>query len=439
MLTKDAVSPEKTTTLGISNLLALATEGDDKNYYVVHKRYFKNTKSVCPACGSDKTRCSKVVRRKLKDIIFKDSKSFKIIDLIFYQRYLRCDACKDSVFPEDIDFALKGCRYTNRLSDKLAEGTLRFSYQKVCAYYGVPASTASVGAIMRRHTRYKESLLDPIKTPKIICVIEVDFYGEMHPVVLAILNNEVYCLDILENNDEETYISFFRSLDGNNIETVCVEPEESLISAVANCFPMASVVITGECFTRYARNAMINIIHSDGKRFPVKHKNDYLTRHEKHLPDRRTRRQIETGMKSRPRLKKAYDHHQKLLEIMESKWSFEQLKTWVNELPDEFDEFADIIDLIDIYGTELKAYLEQDISLPRNYTTSVRAICDAFNEMPKCIFDVLRARSILAPVFDTVEEDGVKMRQGIRVDRLTANMNEISNNIKEEREYGLER
>lgn len=437
MHTREDVSRQKTEDLGIQDLLVLDSEGNDETFYAVHRRYFKKDKCTCPACGSTKTRCSKVIKRKFKDVLWDSEDSFRIIDVYFYQRYLRCDGCKDSVFPEDIDFAQKGCRYTNRLSDKLAEGTFRYSYQKVCAYYGVPASTASVGAIMRRHIQYRESLLDPVKTPKILCVIESEFYGEIHPVVLSIWNNEVFCLDILENTDEETYVSFFRTLDAENIETVCIEPEESLHSAVATCFPMASMVMTGECVTRYARNAMIDVIRSDGKRFPVKYKNDILTRHKKYLPDDRTRRQIATGMKSRPRLKAAYEHYQKLLQLLEAKWSYEQLAVWAGELPEEYKEFADLIDLIDIYEAELRAYLNEDVRLAGNYTTSVHAICDAFNEMPKCIFEVLRARSILTPGFDTIEEDGVKMRQGIRVDRLTTNMNEISQNIKEERDYDI--
>lgn len=144
MHTREDVSRQKTEDLGVTDLLVLDFEGNEKAYYAVHRRYFKKDKSTCPACGSTKTCCSKVVKRKFKDILFDSEDSFRIIDIYFYQRYLRCDGCKDSVFLEDIDFAQKGCRYTNRLSDKLAEGTFHYSYQKVCAYYGVPASTAWV-------------------------------------------------------------------------------------------------------------------------------------------------------------------------------------------------------------------------------------------------------------------------------------------------------
>lgn len=439
MHTREDISRQKTEDLGIPDLLVLESEGDDETFYTVHKRYFKKDKLTCPACGSTKTRCSKVIKRKFKDVLWDSDDSFRIIDVYFYQRYLRCDGCKDSVFPEEIDFGQKCCRYTNRLSDVLADGTFHYSYKKVCNFFGVPASTASVGAIMRRRIQYRESLLEPIKTPKILCIIETEFYDNKYPVVLAIWNKEVYCLDILEDTTEGAYISFFKTLNADYVETVCIDPEENLRSAVATCFPMASVVMTEECVFRYARNAMLNIIRSDGKRFPIRHKDDQLTLHKKYLTDARVKKQIKDSMKSRPRLQTAYEKHQNLLELLETDWTYEDLVVWANEVPVELNEFADLIDLIDIYKTELKAYLDDERQLPEKYITSVQAVCDAFKNMPRCIFDVLRARSILTPGFDTIEEDGQKKRQGIRYDRLTANMNQITENIKEEREYGLER
>ncbi|MDD4081458.1 MAG: hypothetical protein PHP02_08645, partial [Eubacteriales bacterium] len=42
-------------------------------------------------------------------------------------------------------------------------------------------------------------------------------------------------------------------------------------------------------------------------------------------------------------------------------------------------------------------YLDGEMHLPERYITSVQAVCDAFKNMPRCIFDVLRARSILTP------------------------------------------
>ena len=171
---------------------------------------------------------------------------------------------------------------------------------------------------------------------------------------------------------------------------------------------MASVVMTEECVFRYARNAMLSIIHSDGKRFPVRHKDTQLTLHKKYLTDARVKKQIKKRMKSRPRLQNAYEKHQNLLELLETDWTYEDLAAWADEIPEELNEFADLIDLIDIYEIELRAYLDGERHLPERYITSVQAVCDAFKNMPRCIFDVLRARSILTPGFDTIEEDGKK-------------------------------
>ena len=199
------VSKQMTEALGIADLLALKTS-TASHYYTVHERYFSGDKLTCPACGSPKTRCSKVVKRTFKDILWdeppteeNEEQGFKVFDLTFYQRYLRCDGCNSSVFPEPIDFGDKGCRYTNRLSDALADGTFRFSYKKVCAYFGVPASTASIGPIMRRRIQYRESLLLPISTPKKLGIMETIFFREAHPIVFALCEDGVYCIEEYEH------------------------------------------------------------------------------------------------------------------------------------------------------------------------------------------------------------------------------------------------
>ena len=85
------------------------------------------------------------------------------------------------------------------------------------------------------------------------------------------------CLDILRDSSEETCGAFLKTLDANQVETIYVDPVDSLFSAVNQYFPMASIVVTDEAIKRYARNAMLDIIHSDGKRFPVVHKDRRLT------------------------------------------------------------------------------------------------------------------------------------------------------------------
>lgn len=222
LYTKENISKAETEWLGIPELVVLKTNRDDVGLEVIHRRYFEDEKLLCPACRSSRTRCSKIVDRKLKDLLWLDEyhKTFQIISLLFHQRYMRCDSCGQSVFPEPTEFGEKGCKFTNRLSDALADGTFQFSYKKVCQHYGVPASTASVGEVMRRRIQYRESLLPPIRTPHIISIVEVVFFGEFYPAVLGIWDGEVYCLDILRDSSEETCGAFLKTLDANQVETI---------------------------------------------------------------------------------------------------------------------------------------------------------------------------------------------------------------------------
>lgn len=186
------VSPERTKKLQIPELSVLAQEDDELQYRVVSQRYFSKEKAVCPTCGGTKTRASKIVTRKLKDILPSDDGSGEVIDLIFDQRYYRCCNCGSRVFPEEVTFAEPGCRYSNRLSDLLAEGTLTHSYSKVCAHYGVPASKTSVGMIMRRIFRQRLGKLPPLKTPITLSVFMVSYLGYYYPVVMNVADDGVY-------------------------------------------------------------------------------------------------------------------------------------------------------------------------------------------------------------------------------------------------------
>lgn len=382
LYTKENISKAETERLGIPELVVLKTNSDDVGLEVVHRRYFEDEKLLCPACRSSKTRCSKIVDRKLKDLLWldEDHKTFQIISLLFHQRYMRCDNCRQSVFPEPTEFGEKGCKFTNRLSDALADGTFQFSYKKVCQHYGVPASTASVSEIMRRRIQYRESLLPPVRTPHIISVVEVVFFGERYPAVLGVWDGEVYCLDILRDSSEETCGAFLKTLNANQVETIYVDPVDSLFNAVNQYFPMASIVVTDEAIRRYARNAMLDIIHSDGKRFPVVHKDRRLTVLHRDLDDRTVIPRIKEGMKSRPRLQQAYTHHQRLLELMETKWSMEDLRTWADQIPAEVDEFWAVGDIIDIFGEQLSGFLILGEKPPNNYQFAVQGICDAIKD-----------------------------------------------------------
>lgn len=432
---KTDISKSKTEQLGISSLLVIDDESDGICFSTVHKRYFMNEKCTCPACQSQRTRTSKVVTRKFKDILISDD-NFEIIDLIFHQRYLRCDGCKNSVFPENIDFSEKGSRFTNRLSDLLAEGTFRYSYKKVCNFYGVPASTASVGAIMRRRIQYRESNLPMLSTPLILAIVEFSYYRELYPMVLGIEGKEIYCLDILEDCSEATYIKFFRMLEANKVKHIYIEPNEELRSAIATCFPSIPPCLSQECVLRHGRNTFIEIIHSDGKRFPVVHKDDKLTQNKRFISGRDVS-QIKQGMSSRPRLNKAYNQFQMLLDIFDRKWEYGDLSSWTASISDELPEFVDLIDIIEFYETEIQSSLQPEESPPPQYAAVIKGICDAINEMPHCIFDVLRSRCMLTIAHDTIATDNCEKRLGIPAERFISNIKSITENIKEEREYEL--
>ena len=184
------------------------------------------------------------------------------------------------------------------------------------------------GEVMRRRIQCRESLLPPVRTPHIISIVEVLFFGEFYPAVLGIWMMRFIAWIFCRDSSEETCGAFLKTLDANQVETIYVDPVDSLFSAVNQYFPMASIVVTDEAIKRYARNAMLDIIHSDGKRFPVVHKDRRLTVLHKDLDDRTVVPRIKEGMKSRPRLQRAYNHHQRLLELMETKWSMEDLRTW---------------------------------------------------------------------------------------------------------------
>ena len=435
------VSQAMTKDLDMSDLYALKISCDS-HYHTVHKSYFSKQKPPCPACGSSNTRCSKIVVRTFKDILYnkKDEEglrpeNFRVFDITFYQRYFRCNACNSSVFPEPINFAEKGCRYTNRLSDILADKTLHLPYKRVCAYFGVPASTASIGPIMRRRVQYRESSLLPIATPNLLSIAEIKFYHETYPVIFGVWHDEIYCMDILKDSSEESVLTFFRTLDASEVNTVFVDPVDSIRSATAAAFPNAKLVVTEECILRYARDAMLDIIRKDGKRFPLKHKGTALTILNKQI-DSRSQQQIIDGMATRPRLKSAYDCHQQFMEIMSGDWSYETLTDWTHSIPTSLSEFDVLCDMIAFFEQEIHNSKEAK-KPPDIYPTALHGVREAFNDMPHCIFEVLRARCFLTKSHDTLEENGTKRRLGILAGKLVQNMNEISTKIKERRDNDL--
>lgn len=435
---KSDVSKLKTKELDIQGLLVIESADSDR-FSAVHKNYFKNEdKPCCPACGSERTRSSKVVTRTFKDMLKEDNKKgFRIIDLVFHQRYFRCDGCGKSVFPEDIDFASKGSRYTDRLSDKLADGTLTFSYKRVCDYYSVPASTASVGAIMRRRTQFWEASMTPIHTPETLAIFEVEFYKRIYPVVFAVRAGEPYCLDILEESTEQAFITFFKKLDANKVKTIYIDPVESLYNAIQAAFPSASIMVTDECILRYARMALCDVIYKDGKRMSIKNKYSTLTQKKDNITEVYKKRQIASGFQSRPLLKAAYDHYQRLIILMEDRWQYSDIKTWVDDMPDELPEFDILGDIVELFGDNISKFTEGVGKTSGTYSINVAQFTKTISEMPFCIYDVLRARILFSAHPDTIIEAEVEKRIGVRVSRLVNILEEVTNNIKEERYYGL--
>ncbi len=195
------VSPDRTETLGLPNLQVVSDldEADKKEitYHTVHSSYFTKEKPACPVCGGKNTTESKIIPHNFKDQLPTKDGTVKVIDLVFHQRYFRCKDCGNVVFHEDLDFAEEGCRFSSRLSDLIAEGTLTRTYERVCKDYGVPASKASVGIIMRRRLRLRVDLQPPLKTLEALVIFVPEFFSDAHPIVLGIYGRDVRLLDVL--------------------------------------------------------------------------------------------------------------------------------------------------------------------------------------------------------------------------------------------------
>jgi hypothetical protein len=106
-------------------------------------------------------------------------------------------------------------------------------------------------------------------------------------------------------------------------------------------------------------------------------------------------------------------------------------------LPDNLPEFGILADVVKLFEDNIKLFCEEIGSTSGAYSTNVSVFITAINEMPFCIFDVLRARIIFSAPPDTIVENDTKKRIGIRVSRLINKLKEINENIKEDRYYGL--
>lgn len=451
------VSQSRTDELGLPGLVVVS-EADDRDtvdftYHAVHKSYFDKDKMKCPFCGGTNTAETKIRPRKFKDILTSGEKKGKVIDLVFHQRFFQCDDCKGRIFREDIDFAEEGYRYTNRLSDLLAEGTLTRTYEKVCQEYGVPASKASVGVIMRRRLRIRREQMPPLKTPDSLIIFVAYYFSDAYPIVLGLYGREVRLIDVLNGSDEATYAVFFQELDRDEVKRVYIDPDEQLHMAAAAAFTDAEIMLSEECVQRYARDAFKEIIHKDGSRCSIPHRYHTLTIAESYLSEFEHKRVI-SGLRRRSRLRASYNAYQDLLVRIEKKWNVDMIRGWIDDLPDYLDEaksdgeeletlteFDLLRDVLDIYEPQIQAYLNLKKKPPAAMASAVLAVLDALDEMPYCIYDVLHARMLLNVEQDKRIVGGKAYRIGVPVDRLTRKMNEISEQIKkkkEEEEYGYE-
>ena len=442
-------SQDRTDTLGLPELMVVSEMDDSETvettYHTVCRSYFSKEKAACPYCDGTNTAQTKIRPRKYKDILPSKNGERKVIDLIFHQRYFRCADCK-RVFNENIDFAEEGCRYTNRLSDLLAEGTLTETYEKVCKRYGVPASKTSVGVIMRRRLHIKLEQLPPLATPDALAIFVPYFYSNVYPVVLGIYGNTVQLLDVLSESSESAYAVFFSSLDKAKVRQVFIDPDEPLHNATAAAFPGAKILVSEECVMRYIRDCLSDVIKKEGTRCFVHQRYHTLCKEEKFLT-RNERAQVSRTLDRRHRLSAAYNAYQDLLTSMASKWDVPKISGWIADLPhyiedaadegetiEPFTEFEILENMLGIYEPQITGYLTLAQKPTPAMASAVMGIIDSLGEMPYCIYDVLHARMLLNVDHDKKDFDGEVRRMGVPVDRLIQRMKEISDQIKSKKE-----
>ena len=444
------VSTERTAALALPQLQVVSEldEADKKEttYHTVHSSYFTKGKPICPACGKQNTTETKIIPRTFKDLIPTDSNQVKVIDLVFHQRYFRCKDCGNLVFHENVDFAEEGCKFSNRLSDLIAEGTLTRTYERVCKEYGVPASKASVGIIMRRRMRLKVDLQPPLKTPATLTVFIAEFFSGFYPLVLGVYENEVRLLDILPASSVSDYRLFFQQFDRRAVKQIFIDPDEQLHSAVMDAFPNAEVMVSEEYVRRCVRMALKDIIKKEGNHCNIHRRYDKLTAPAAHLTEGEKGR-ISRGLEKLPRIRAAYNAYQDLLRRMESGWKIPLLKEWIESLPDYIEdeieegqkiqpitEFSLLDDVLNLYEDQIQRYLDNEKKPPFAVESAVTGLLDALDYMPYCIYDVLRARMLSNVEQELIEIDGMQFRTGVRIDKLTEQMNEIAGEIRAKKE-----
>lgn len=439
------VLPDQTARLAIPELAVIKDNAPIASYEVVHQRYFSGGYPICPKCGGTNTRPLKVVDRQLKDIVGRQEKASDVIDLIFHQRYYRCLTCGNRVFPEKVSFAEPGVHFTNRLSDILADGTLLQSYEKVCKEYGVPASKASVGSIMRRRLQFRMSQLPSLKTPRAIAIFVVRFYREEYPVILSLDDHTVRFIDILPGSSAAAYSAFFSGLDRSQVKQILIDPDEQLLSSAHTTFPNSVIAVSKECIQRFAREAFKEVFQVEAKHCTVPRLYSSLINPEKYLREEDHER-IERVMKKRPRLHAAYIAYQDFLNSLEGKWNVEKLLEWAGSMPDYLEEYAEdkpvdpiqefdiISDILTLFRNEVNQYLSLQEDPAPSLVASTAAIEEALANMPYCIYDVLQARMLLNTPNELITIGDKTYRLGIPIDQLVSKIYDVNEMIRQKRE-----
>ena len=256
-------------------------------------------------------------------------------------------------------------------------------------------------------------------------------------------------MDLLAEPSLEEYLEFFAALDCRTVRRVLIDPSGPLEEAARRSFPSAQILVSEECVRRSIRNAFLEVIRADGKRIPVPHKYETLTRREAVLSDA-MHRQIASGLHDRPRLRAAYRAYQDLLNWMDIGWRCSTIAGWLGSLEEylsdegcgaagtahcqPLSEFDAVAELLRDFGGRIDAYLDSGYRPPEQFGTAVQKIAEAVNRLPFSIYDVLRARMLLKT--DAAASGGEPCRDGIRTEALIETLGRIRSRILAEKREG---
>ena len=292
----------------------------------------------------------------------------------------------------------------------------------------------------------KTEQLPPLATPEALCIFVAPYYSTYYPIVLGIYGDRVRLIDVLSESSESAYAVFFAGLEKNKVKQVFIDPDEQLHAAVTAAFTNAKIMLSEECVQRYIRDSFKDVIKKDGSRCFIHQRYHTLCKPESYLSDYE-QRQVANTLRRRHRLAAAYNAYQELLHSMSSGWSIERILGWLDDLPEYVGDYADadeelealnefdvVRDVLELYESQVNAYLKLRKKPPAAMTSAVMSISDSLEDMPFCIYDVLHARMLLNVEHDCILQDGNKYRIGVPVERLTEKMSKITRQIRSKKE-----